>query len=143
MHLTEKTLIATLRKNGYKLTPQRMAVIDTIISRSDHLTAAQLYEKVHEAHPEIGLVTVYRTLQLLNQLGLICELHAVGNCPTYTLSNSQHHHHIICSRCGRVVDFTGRFLDELETKLARESGFKIDGHTLEFTGICRTCQGGN
>jgi Fur family ferric uptake transcriptional regulator len=140
MQLTGKRIITALKKSGYKMTPQRVAVIDTIVSRSDHLTTAQLYEKVHEAHPEIGLVTVYRTLQLLSRMDLICELHACGNCPTYTLSNPRHHHHLICSNCGRVVDFTGHYLDDLETKLARDSGFKIDSHVLEFVGVCDTCQ---
>jgi Fur family ferric uptake transcriptional regulator len=140
MQLTHKSIAATLRKKGYKLTPQRVAVIDTILSRNDHITAAQLHEQLHQTHPEIGLVTVYRTLQILHELGLICELHAIGNCPTYTVSNSRHHHHLICSDCGKVVDFTGHNLASIETRLARESGFKIDNHVLEFVGVCHTCQ---
>jgi Fur family ferric uptake transcriptional regulator len=140
MQLTEKRIVTTLKKKGYKLTPQRLAVISAIASSNDHLTPARLYEKVHQLHPEIGLVTVYRTLEVLNQLGLICELHAGGSCPTYTVSNLQHHHHLICSNCGKVVDFTGHNLTELEARLSRESGFKIDSHVLEFFGLCLTCQ---
>jgi Fur family ferric uptake transcriptional regulator len=140
MKLTERKITATLHRNGYKLTPQRQAVIDTIVTSQDMLTPASIYEKVSNEHPDIGLVTVYRTLELLSRLGLICELHAGSTCPTYTASNQEHHHHLICSACGKVVDFTGHDLEPLEDRLSRESGFMIQNHVLEFIGVCSTCQ---
>jgi Fur family ferric uptake transcriptional regulator len=140
MRLTENKVIATLRQHGYKLTPQRRAVIQVITSTRDHLTPASIYEKMRQTHPSIGLVTIYRTLEVLAELGLICELHAGGNCRSYTISTPQHHHHLICSNCGTVVDFTGHYLKELEDNLSKESGFRIDGHLLEFVGLCRNCQ---
>jgi Fur family ferric uptake transcriptional regulator len=140
MKLTERKVTTELRKHGYKLTPQRQAVIDTIVSSHDMLTPASIYEKVSREHPDIGLVTVYRTLELLSRLGLICELHAGSTCPTYTASNQEYHHHLICSGCGKVVDFTGHNLAPLEDRLARESGFKIQNHVLEFIGVCSKCQ---
>lgn len=140
MKLTERKIATELRKHGYKLTPQRQAVIDTIVASQDMLTPARVYEKVSREHPDIGLVTVYRTLELLSRLGLICELHSGGTCPTYTASNPEHHHHLICSACGKVVDFTGHNLAPLENRLTRESGFKIQNHVLEFIGVCSTCQ---
>ena len=141
MRLTEKKVAAALRQHGYKLTPQRREVIRTITSRPDHLTPAAIYQKVHQDHPNIGLVTIYRTLEILTELELICELHAGGTCHSYTISAPQHHHHLICSNCGKVVDFTGHNLGDLEQRVSKESGFRIDGHLLEFTGICRACQG--
>ncbi len=140
MRLTERKVVAALRQHGYKLTPQRRAVIQVITSAQDHLTPATIYEKIRQVYPGIGLVTIYRTLEMLTELGLICELHAGGNCRSYTISTPQHHHHLICSNCGIVIDFTGHYLNELEQSLSKESGFRIDGHLLEFVGLCRDCQ---
>jgi Fur family ferric uptake transcriptional regulator len=140
MRLTERKIAATLRRHGYKLTPQRKAVIKTIVRSQDHLTPAEIYQKLHKEHPNIGLVTIYRTLEILSEMELICELHAGGNCHSYTVSIPLHHHHIICSGCGKVVDFTGYNLDGLERRLTSESGFRIDDHLLEFIGLCQTCQ---
>ena len=139
MRLTEKRVVGTLRQHGYKLTPQRKVVIRAIASTRDHLTPADIYERVHQYRPDIGLVTVYRTLEILAGLGLICELHAGGSCRSYTVGASGHHHHLICSNCGVVVDFTCD-LGGVQRELSRESGFQIDGHMLEFTGLCRACQ---
>ena len=140
MRLTEKKVLVALKRHGYKLTPQRQAVIQAIAPSHDHLTPAAIYEKVRREHPNIGLVTIYRTLDILIELGLICELHAGGICRSYTISAPEHHHHLICSNCGAVVDFSGHDLSELEQSLAKESGFKIDSHLLEFVGLCQTCQ---
>ena len=140
MKLTEKTIVAALRRNGYKATPQRRAVIHAIANSNDHLTPAEIHDRIHQDHLGIGLVTVYRTLDVLITLNLVCELHTGTNCPSYTLSVPQHHHHLVCSGCGEVVDFTGHNLAGLEERLTRESGFRIDDHILEFTGRCRTCQ---
>ncbi len=145
MKLTDKSIIVTLRRHGYKLTPQRRAVIHAITSSQDHLTPAAVFEKVSRDHPGIGLVTIYRTLKLLAELDLICELHTVDNCPSYTTGTSEHHHHLVCSGCGKVVDFTSsdtvrHGLSTLEARLSQESGFRIDDHVLEFSGLCRGCQ---
>ena len=140
MRLTERKVAAKLRQQGYKLTPQRRAVIRTIVSCRDHLTPADIYEKVHQGYPDIGLVTIYRTLEILARLGLICELHAGDSCRSYTISALGHHHHLICSKCGMVIDFPGFELGEVEQNLSRETGFRIDGHLLEFIGLYQTCQ---
>ncbi len=140
MRLTERKVVASLRQYGYKLTPQRLAVIRAITSSQDHLTPATIYQKVHQDHPNIGLVTIYRTLEILAELELICELHAGGICRSYTISTPEHHHHLICSNCGIVIDSTGHNLSELEQSLYKESGFRIDGYLLEFFGLCQACQ---
>ncbi len=140
MRPTERKVIAALRRHGYKLTPQRRAVIQVVTSSQDHLTPATIHEKIRRVHPNISLVTIYRTLEILAELGLICEVHAGGNCRSYTISTPQHHHHLICSNCGIVIDFTGHHLSGLERSLSKESGFRIDGHLLEFVGLCQACQ---
>ena len=140
MRHTEREIVAVLRRHGYKLTPQRRAVIWTIASSQDHLTPAEIYERVHQDYPNIGLVTIYRTLDMLAKLELICELHTGDSCHSYTISAPEHHHHLICSNCGKVVDFTGYNLSELEQRLSLETGFEIEGHLLEFVGLCQACR---
>lgn len=140
MRFSVKKIATILRQHGYKFTPQRRVVIQTIASSQDHLTPAAIYEKVHQEQPNIGLVTIYRTLDILSKLGLICELHAGGSCRSYTTGASEHHHHLICSNCGKVVDFSGYDLNELERRLSLETGFDIEDHLLEFIGLCQACQ---
>ena len=140
MRLTEREVVAVLRQHGYKLTPQRRAVIYVIASTQDHLTPATIYKRVRQDHPSIGLVTIYRTLEILAKLELICELRTGGVSRSYTTSTPEHHHHLICSNCGIVIDFTGHDLGELERSLSKGSGFRIDGHLLEFFGLCQACQ---
>lgn len=141
MVYSEKKIENELRHHGYKITQQRRAIIKNIIKSSEHLTPADMHARVCHEHPSIGLVTVYRTLEILSGLGLICEMHAGGNCRSYLVRRpSEHHHHLICSDCGRVIDFTDCDLDELERRLSRETSFKINGHLLEFLGQCRSCR---
>jgi Fur family ferric uptake transcriptional regulator len=138
---SEKKIEKELRKNGYKITPQRRTVMQAIIGSHEHLTPAALHQRVHREHPSVGLVTVYRTLEILAGLGLICETHAGGSCRSYLMRRpSEHHHHLICSDCGRVIDFTDCDLGKLEKRLAAETSFKINGHLLEFLGQCRRCR---
>lgn len=140
MRLTERQVTTTLKHHGYKLTPQRRAVVQAIISSQDHLTPQGIYEKVSREHPNIGLVTVYRTLEILQELELICELHGSGACHSYTMGSSQHHHHLICSKCGVVIDFTGYDITDLERNISKRNKFKITGHLLEFVGLCQDCR---
>jgi len=130
-----------LRKKGYKLTPQRMAILDVITRINEHLTPAAIYERVHEEYPEIGLVTIYRTIWLLNKLELICEVHGGGDSRSYILRRPHgHHHHLVCNECGTVVDFAGCDLGAIEQKLSKETDFEIEDHLLEFSGRCGVCK---
>ena len=140
MRFTTGKILAILKKHGYKLTSQRRLVIQVITSFQGYFTPAAIYKKVHQDHPSIGFTTIYRTLDMLTRLNLICELHAGGSCQSYTTSSPEHHHHLICSNCRRVTDFTGYDLGELQARLSKGTGFKIDSHLLEFTGVCQTCQ---
>ena len=140
MTFTQNKIASILRHSGYKITPQRRAILNTIALSHDHLTPAAIYEKVRVEHPDIGLVTVYRTLDILADLGLICEVHAGGNCRSYLMRRpAEHHHHLICSECGAVEDFTDCALSQLEQRIAQQTNFEIDGHLLEFTGRCPAC----
>jgi len=141
MDFTQRKIGSILRKRGYKFTSQRRAVLNAIAQSREHLTPAAIYEKVRREHPSIGLVTIYRTLEILEELGLICEVHVGGSCRSYSMRRpSEHHHHMVCSDCGAVIDFVDCDLDELEQKLSQETGFEIDGHLLEFLGRCQNCK---
>ncbi len=115
-------------------------MVHAIASSPDHLTPAEIYDKVALTDPSIGLVTIYRTLEVLAEQGLVCELHAGGACPSYVLGSPQTHHHLICSICGKVVDFADNTLQQLEKRLSLESGFAIDRSLLEMVGRCQKCQ---
>jgi len=141
MKLTANRIAGILRERGYKLTPQRHAVLEVIASSHDHLTAEAIHEKALRKSPDIGLVTVYRTLELLSGLNLVCRLHAPDGGRSYMMRRpTGHHHHLVCSGCGRVVDFTGCYLAELEQRLSRETMFDINSHLLEFYGLCPDCR---
>jgi len=140
MKYTERKIEHILRQHGLKVTPQRRSILSAITHSHEHLTPAAIHERVCREHPGIGLVTIYRTLEMLAQLGLICEMHAGGNCRSYLMRRpSEHHHHLICSDCGTVIDFTDCDLSEMEQRLAKETSFKINGHLLEFLGQCQNC----
>ena len=140
MKLTGKKIGTILRQSGYKLTPQRRAVLNVIALSDEHLTPVALYEAVRQNCPDIGLVTVYRTLEILTELGFICEVRTGGRQRSFVMRRPiEHHHHLICSACGRVVDFAICDLAELEKKLSRETGFEIDSHLLELQGRCPKC----
>jgi Fur family ferric uptake transcriptional regulator len=141
MMYTEKKVESLLRQNGYKVTPQRRVILNAISGISEHLTPAEIHRRVKRADPDIGLVTVYRTLEILAGLGLVCEMHLGGGCRSYLMRRPvEHHHHLVCSECGMVVDFTDCNLSALENRLTRDEGFEIDGHILEFVGRCRQCR---
>lgn len=140
MRYTKGRVASILRGQGYRLTNQRRAVLDTISVSHEHLTPFAIYERVHQAHPEVGLVTIYRTLDLLADLGLICEVNT-ENGRSYLMRRPEgHHHHLICSDCGSVVDFADCNISELEKRLMAETGFKIQEHRLEFYGNCPECR---
>jgi Fur family ferric uptake transcriptional regulator len=142
MKLTANKIAGILRKHGYRLTPQRHAVLRVIAGSHDHLTPAAIYEKVRQEYPSIGLVTVYRLISLLSELNLICRVNLSGDSQGYLMRRpTEHHHHLICSQCGRAVDFTDCDLAPLEDRLSRETGYIIEGHLLEIHGRCPECSG--
>ena len=137
---TEKKIENRLRQRGFKITSQRRVIFKAIAGVSEHMTPAEIYERVCQDEPGIGLVTVYRTLEILAELGLLCEMHVGGNCRSYLMRRPvEHHHHLVCSECGTVIDFTDCDLSGLEDKLSKDTHFEIDGHILEFIGRCRGC----
>ena len=141
MRLTEEKLVSVLCREGYKVTRQRRAVLSVISESQEHLNPIEIHEKVHRDYPNVGLVTVYRTLDTLSKLGLICRVHVGGTSCRYVVAPQEHHHHhIICSDCGTVVNFTECDLTTMEQSIEARTGFSIQNHLLEFFGRCQACQ---
>ena len=128
-----------LHRSGHKVTPQRVTIIKVVVGSNEHLTPTAIYKKVHRIDPDIGEVTVYRTLNILEKMGVVCLLHTGDNTHSYIVSPTEHHDHIICSDCGRVVNFLHCNLAELEERLSTETGFAIKEHHLDFYGKCQEC----
>ncbi len=138
--MTAEAISKQFRASGYKLTPQRLAVIKIISNTHDHLTPGAIFERVKQEYPSIGLVTIYRVLDILTKLELLCRVHTEDRCSSYLIRRPVgHHHHIICTECGKVADFNDCDLGRLQRTIAKATGFKIRGHLLEFDGLCHEC----
>lgn len=132
-----------LKKKGYKLTPQRRAIVDTIIANEGkHLTAEEIYDEVKRVCPEIGLATVYRTILLLEEMGIVYKLDLNDGCSRYELAhiNETHrHHHLVCNNCGKVIEVQDDLLEDLEVQIEKVYKFKILDHSVKFFGVCDCC----
>ncbi|SDF10910.1 Fur family transcriptional regulator [Sporolituus thermophilus] len=128
----------------YKLTPQRQIILQAFIDHQDkHLSAEDVYTIVRKQSPEIGLATVYRTLELLSDLEILQKLDFGDGRSRYEINETNtphHHHHLICLSCGKVKEFEDDLLETLEAVIARKSRFKIVDHQVKFYGYCRECQ---
>ncbi len=133
-----------LQQSSYKLTPQREATVRVLIeNETDHLSAEDVYLKVKEKAPEIGLATVYRTLELLADLKVVDKVSFGDGVARFDLrkEGSKHfHHHLVCMECGRVDEIEEDLLPQIEERVENEFNFKILDHRLTFHGICEACQ---
>lgn len=127
----------------YKLTPQREVTLRVLLeNESAHLSAEDVFMKVKDKYPEIGLATVYRTLELLNELKILDKINFGDGVSRYDLrkEGAEHfHHHLVCINCGSVEEIEEDLLGEVEKKVENDFQFKITDHRLTFHGICRTC----
>jgi Fur family ferric uptake transcriptional regulator len=138
------------RGRGYRITAAREAILDVLSKTSAHLSAEDIYLAVHKVYPNIGLTTIYRTLELLVHMGLVFKFDFGDGRARYELSEGpkgkRHHHHLVCTDCGRVIDYTDFIDDEIELLgrtekgLSRKFNFKITDHVLQFYGLCDRCR---
>ena len=147
MQLDREGFESLLRGKGLKVTAQRIAVLSVLSEKPDsHLTAEEIYDLVRVGSPDIGLATVYRTIQMLLELKIIDRIYLDDGYVRYELGNvyetedSHHHHHLICNTCGKVLPFKDDLLEELERHIEEETGFHVVNHELKFYGQCQECR---
>ncbi len=126
---------------GLRRTSQRDLILEIFLSTEEHLTSEDLHGIVHKKDPNVGLTTVYRTLKLLTEAGLAREV-GFGDNKTYYehLYNHEHHDHMICTECGKVIEFFSPDIEELQDQMASNFGFRPTHHSLRMWGVCSECQ---
>lgn len=134
-----------LEKNSYRLTPQREAVVDVLITNADdHLSAEEVFLYTKKLYAEIGLATIYRNLELLESLGIIHRFEYGDGQSRYEIKlgddEEHYHHHLICRGCGAIGEYKSDLLEAIEKRIADETGFQVTDHCLRFFGLCANCQ---
>ena len=134
-----------LSEKDHRLTPQREAVLRVLIQKSgSHPSADEIFFSTKSDHPEIGLATVYRTLELLCEVGVAYRLEFGGAGARYEFNQDlerHYHHHLICINCGKIMEFREDLLEGIEEAVARETGFLVTDHSLRLYGYCKECRG--
>ncbi|MBO1001511.1 peroxide-responsive transcriptional repressor PerR [Pseudogracilibacillus auburnensis] len=130
--------IETLKKSGVRITPQRHAVLEYLLTSMSHPTADEIYKALEGKFPNMSVATVYNNLRILREIGLVREL-TYGDDSSRFDSNMNDHYHIICEDCGKIVDFHYPTLDEIESLAEKVSGFEISHHRMELYGKCHEC----
>lgn len=129
-----------LRNAGYKLTNARATILEVIQQLGGHCTSAEVLNRVATVDDSIGRASVFRTLDLLTQLGIIRPTYIdTSATPQYVMMPDGHHHHVICTNCNRVIEFEDCGLSSLESQLEKKFDMKITGHLLEFYAVCNSC----
>ena len=133
-------MVAKLRAQDCRITPQRVAVLKVLAASDRHPTAEQIHDQIVADFPTTSLATVYKTLALLKEVGEVQELRFGSGSSRYDGVQSQAHPHLVCTTCGEIVDLEGSFVHDIPDRLSRETGYQIVSHRLDFYGICPQCQ---
>ncbi len=128
-----------LAKHQLKLTRQRELIL-TVFLKMEHITAEQMYHLLVKKDPHIGLATIYRTLNLFCEAGLAQARHFGTQTQYDNISHKGHHDHLICTDCGKIVEFENCDIERLQEEVARRNGFSIKTHKLELYGLCAACR---
>ncbi|MCY4145841.1 MAG: Fur family transcriptional regulator [Chloroflexi bacterium] len=138
---SQSPYIQILREHGCRITQARKVVLRALENAAGHYTSAQIIEAVAGLDPSIGRASVFRSLELFTRLGILRPTYISGNMtPAYVLMTDGHHHHVICNKCQAIHDFDDCGLDEMTRQLEKRLNLRIDGHLLEFYGVCADCQ---
>ena len=127
-----------VRAAGYKLTPPRRAVLG-VFGQDEHLSPEEILRRAKKSHPRLGRATVYRTLELLTELGIMRPIYLHGGRPLFTRIESGHHH-LVCSRCDKITELAGDDLAGTIARLAKQNNFEIRSQLLEVYGVCSKCR---
>ncbi|MGO9315318.1 MAG: Fur family transcriptional regulator [Syntrophobacteraceae bacterium] len=134
------SMLQKLRERGYRITPQRLAILKILAESNGHPGAEDVYGLVKTDFPTTTIATVYKTLAVLKSLGEVLELEFSSDYNRYDGKKPGPHPHLICIKCKRIVDPDLESLTEMTAKLASQTGYKLISHRLDFYGICTECQ---
>lgn len=143
MPLLLKDIYTRLLERGHKMTPQRWAIIAIfLMNKGRHLSADDVYGMLKETYPNNGIATVYRTLELLVEMGVLKKIDFGDGRARYEMADEDvhHHHHLVCTSCGKITEFEDDLLETLETAIERKTGFKVSDHLAKFFGLCESCR---
>jgi len=129
-----------LAARGVRFTPQRRAVAHAVLESLQPLTAVQIHDAARALQPALGLMTVYRTLDLLAEAGVVRRVHGEQHCEAFVAAGPKHGHTVVCTNCGRAVEFNHCSIEPLAAAAAEETGFSINSHFLQFGGVCPECR---
>jgi Fur family ferric uptake transcriptional regulator len=135
----EAGLVKELRARGIRITPQRAIIIEAIENLEGHITAEDIFQQVQQANPYISLATVYRTLELLQELRLVNQTNFGRSQAYFALKDHGPHHHLVCRECGSIKEFEDELLEPVRIQLEKQFGFQADTEHLSFFGICKAC----
>lgn len=138
--MSAETWLQHLRQHGYRLTPARRAVVQTMATTPRAITPLEVFDRARGRHRALGLVSVYRTLEKLEELGLIQRVHQPEGCQAFVSASDGHQHLLICKQCGRAAFFDGDDLQPLIRSISRRTGFAIGEHWLQLFGLCKDCR---
>lgn len=129
-----------LQTGGYRITRPLQVIVKILANSNRALGPVNLYDLGRKEYPKMGLVTVYRALDKLEEMGLVQRIHQADGCHAYLRAANGHEHILLCTRCGQVVYFAGDDLSRLIERVENQSGFTIQEHWLQFHGLCANCQ---
>ncbi len=138
--LSEERLLWQLSQGGYRVTRPRRAVIRALLEGGSYASPAEVHERARAHCSSVGLVTVYRTLDLLAGLGFVRRIHADNGCHGYAVAEHGHRHHLVCRGCGATVEFEGCDLSAFLARVGDDTGYAIEDHLLELIGLCASCR---
>jgi Fur family transcriptional regulator, ferric uptake regulator len=134
----DMTLRHTLHERGLRMTPQRQLVLDAVRALG-HATPERICAHVQQTAPAVNITTIYRTLDLLDRIGLVRHTHLGHGAPTYSAGEHEHVH-LVCHQCGTVMELPTELMGNLATELADRHGFALDVSHLALSGLCANCQ---
>jgi Fur family ferric uptake transcriptional regulator len=132
-------ILDVVKQNGYRCTSARLAIITALVNSAGHVTADELADKVRQQAPHVGRMTVFRTMDLLCELGLARPIYQGTGAAHYILMPNGSHHHLICNRCHDVIEFEECSTAMLIEQMAKQYNFYISSHLLELHGLCENC----
>ena len=138
--MTSTDWLTQLQENGYRLTEARRAVVDIIQRSTRALTPVEVFDMARKQYNALGLVSVYRTLEKLEELHLIQRVHQPQGCQAFISESNGHQHLLLCKNCGRVTFFEGDDLGALIQSISKKTGYQIREHWLQLFGLCQSCQ---